>query len=70
MLTGREGEHYRAALELLSDAEAAMADAEAAAAAAAEAATRQPGDTREFDGMEFVWIPAGDFRMGSTRGDE
>ena len=70
MLTGRDGEHYRAALELLSDAEAAMAEAEAAAAAAAEAETRQPGDMREFDGMEFVWIPAGDFRMGSARGNE
>ena len=50
MLTGRDGEHYRAALELLSDAEAAMADAEAAAAAVAS--------------MEFVWIPAGEFQMG------
>ena len=64
MLTGRDGEHYRAALELLSDAEAAMAEAEATAAAAAEAAARQPGDMREFDGMDFVWIPAGDFRLG------
>ena len=33
---------------------------------------RQPGqelragETRVFDGMEFVWIPAGEFRMGST----
>ena len=24
------------------------------------------GDSRVFDGMEFVWIPAGEFRMGST----
>ena len=24
------------------------------------------GDTRVFDGMEFVWVPAGEFRMGST----
>ena len=27
---------------------------------------RRAGDSREFDGMEFVWVPAGQFRMGST----
>ena len=59
---GREGEFYREALELLNNAEAAKAAAEAAA----EAAMRQAGETRVFDGMEFVWIPAGEFRMGST----
>ena len=61
-LAGREGEHYRAALELLDKAELAMAAAEAAA----EAARRKPGESRVFDGMEFAWVPAGKFRMGST----
>ena len=26
----------------------------------------QAGETREFDGTEFVWVPPGEFRMGST----
>ena len=26
----------------------------------------QPGETKVFDGMEFVWIPPGEFVMGST----
>lgn len=27
------------------------------------------GESREFDGMELVWIPVGEFLMGSTSGD-
>ena len=61
-LAGRDGEHYREALELLDQAE----QAKAAAEAAAEAARRSPGESREFAGMEFVWVPAGEFLMGST----
>lgn len=80
-LTGRDGEHYRDALRLLDSAEAARAaalkaaeearrsaeeaqqKAEAAKAAAEEA--RKKAET-VIAGMEFVWIPAGEFRMGST----
>ena len=56
---GREGEHYRAALELLDAVEQAQAAAEAAR-------RRPPGESRLFDRMEFVWVPAGEFQMGST----
>ena len=58
-LVGREGEHYRAALELLDTVEQAQAAAEAAR-------RRPPGESRVFDGIEFVWVPAGEFLMGST----
>ena len=66
---GRDGEFYREALELLNDAEAAKTAAVEAAEAAAEAARWSAGETRGFDGMEFVWVPAGEFRMGSFSSD-
>ena len=50
---------YNAALELLDETELAMSTA-------AEVARRKPGESREFDGIEFVWVPAGEFRMGSV----
>ena len=62
-LTGREGERYREALRLLDSAETAKA---AAIEAADEA--RKKAET-VIAGMEFVWVPAGEFRMGSTGAD-
>ena len=38
---------------------------QAATGAPADAMPRA-GETRVFDGIEFVWVPAGEFRMGST----
>ena len=60
---GREGEHYRAALELLDAAEIDLAEArraEARARAAAERAEREIAAAVP----EMVVIPAGTFRMG------
>ncbi len=61
-LAGRDGEYYREALELLNQAEAAAAAAEEAA----EAARRRAAAAKvAIAGMEFVWIPPGEYRMGS-----
>ena len=72
-LAGRGGQNYREALELLSAAEEAKAAAveaaeaakkrAAAAKAAADEARRRAAPV--VSGMEFVWVPAGEFRMGS-----
>ncbi len=60
-LVGRDGEHYRAALELLDKAEAEMA----AVAAARKRLEEKRKRLREaIAGMEFVRIPAGEFLMG------
>ncbi len=58
-LAGREGEHYGAAVTMLVEAREAL-----------DAVSTQPalpaGASRVFGGMEFVWVPAGEFLMGST----
>ena len=63
----RDAEHYAEALDLINregSPEPAPAAGNAAGTSAAEAP--RAGELREFDGMEFVWIPAGEFLMGST----
>ena len=72
-LAGRDGEHYREALEMLDGIEQAKAAAEAAAEVArrrAEAAAAAAEERRKIvdalvAGNDFVRIPPGEFRMGS-----
>ena len=61
--TGRDGERYRDALELLNrtEEEKAAAEAETRRAEARERAIREA-----LGGIEFVRIPPGEFLMGST----
>ena len=67
-LGGREAEHYEGALDLINRAEAEQARAEAGESAGAPggSAGMRPGEAAIFDGIEFVWVPAGEFQMGST----
>ena len=79
-LAGRDGAHYRAALQVLNSAEAAkrtVEERQQQAQARVEAARRRAEAVRDkaeaerrgadevITGMEFVRIPAGEFRMGS-----
>ena len=74
---GRDAEHYTEALDLINR-EGALEAAPAARntdavrvspdALSASPVAREPraGELRVFDGLEFVWVPAGEFLMGST----
>ena len=70
---GQEGEHYREALELLDEVEVEIEELKEQRERMAQAAREQEAQearVREVSkAMEFVRIPAGEFRMGSTSSD-
>ena len=81
-LRGREAEHYTEALDLINregSLEAAPASGNAASSRIGPGAPAgtprvavaqpQPGESRVFDGIQFVWVPAGEFLMGSESGE-
>ena len=58
-------EHYTEALDLINRRGSLKPPAADGTTPVAVAPPRA-GASREFDGMDFVWVPAGEFRMGST----
>ena len=69
-LEGREVEHYEEALDLINRAEAQQGQADEGGSAGAGnpdgSSGIRAGEAVAFDGMEFVWIPPGEFLMGSV----
>lgn len=69
-LGGREVEHYEEALDLINRAEAQQGQADEGGSAGAGnpdgSSGIRAGEAVAFDGMEFVWIPPGEFLMGSV----
>ena len=71
---GRGAEHYEAALDLINrDGAPAAGNAVAGRVGPGTPSVPSPvaeepqaGESQMFDGMEFAWVPAGEFLMGST----
>ena len=76
---GREAEHYTEALKLMNRGEAGISSTSRVESAAPRSPrpegmdlappllpVMRAGKSRVFNGMEFVWVPAGEFLMGST----
>ena len=76
---GREAEHSTEALQLMNREEAELSSTSPPGSAAPQSPSPErmdlappalpvmrAGESRVFNGMEFVWVPAGEFLMGSA----
>ena len=66
-LLGRDARYYDEALDLINRAETGPKTADSESTTRSDTQPKTPGEIAVFDGIEFVWLPPGEFAMGSDK---